>query len=188
MSEPNPWSREAADQPMPAPQQQPPPSDDGSQAWPTYPPAPSSTGFEPVESSYPTTDYPANYPAPYAYGTSPYGTSPDGTSSYGPSPYPSGAAEPYPYAASPYGYTATIHPQAVVALVLGVIGLVVCNPAGVAGLLVGRKARKEILAEPQRYSGLGLATAGWILGIVCTVLTVLLVLFVTIGLAGGWDQ
>ena len=118
----------------------------------------------------------------------PGGTSPDGTSSYGPSPYPSGAAGPYPYAASPYGYTATIHPQAVVALVLGVIGLVVCNPAGVAGLLVGRKARKEILAEPQRYSGLGLATAGWILGIVCTVLTVLLVLFVTIGLAGGWDQ
>jgi hypothetical protein len=178
MSEPNPWSREGADQPAAAPQQ-PPPTTDGAGTWPEYPPAPSSSGYEPTGAGSSASGYPAPSPYPYSgSGVSPYGTSP-----YGP-----GATGPYPYAAAPYGYTATMHPQAVVSLVLGVIGLVICSPAGVAGLIVARKARKEILAQPDRYSGLGLATAGLVLGIISAVLAALLVLFVVIGLAGGWDQ
>ena len=45
--------------------------------------------------------------------------------------------------------------------------------------------RKEIDAAPGQYSGRGLATAGWVLGIISVVLLVLAVVFVIIGVAVG---
>ena len=90
---------------------------------------------------------------------------------------------PYPgYAA--YGPPPN-HPQAVTAFVLGLVGLVVCTPVGIGGLVIGGRVRKEIDAAPGQYSGRGLATAGWVLGIISVVLLVLAVVFVIIGVAAG---
>jgi hypothetical protein len=201
MTEPNPWSRDGAGgSPRPQPGNAEPSGAEPNSAWPAYPAAPNPTGYDGGEApassapANPTTSYATGYPQqnPYATGypqQNPYATGypqqnpypitypgPDPyapTSPYGPSVYGSN-----PYAAGPYGYTATNHPQAVAALVLGVVGLVICSYVGIAAFIVGGRARKEILAQPQRYSGLGMATAGWVLGIVGIVLAVLTTLFV----------
>lgn len=211
--QPNPFSREGADGPpaqQPGIPEPPPvePSGTGSETWPKYPAAPHAAGYDHV--GLPT--YGAGSPQPYGantydadqygadtYGAGAYGASPYPTSYPGPNPYvptqaatsPYGPTPPYgsnPYAAGPYGYTATNHPQAVASLVLGVVGLVICSYVGIAAFLVGRRARKEILAEPQRYSGLGMATAGWVMGIIGIVLAVLITLFFIVGLSGGFDN
>ncbi|GAA3606230.1 DUF4190 domain-containing protein [Microlunatus ginsengisoli] len=213
MTEPNPWSREgAAGAPHPPSGSDPAAADPAPavQAWPAYPPAPNSFGYDtedipdyPGASSDPTAPHAAanpyepNPPAQTPYSQhpraqNPYDQTPYPQSPYGSQPIPYGGTTPYGpsayrYATGPYGYTATAHPQAVTALVLGVIGLVICSVAGIAAFFVGQKARREILAEPQRYSGLGMATAGWVMGMIAFAITLLGVLFVVIGLAGGWD-
>lgn len=95
------------------------------------------------------------------------------------------------YAAAPqaggYGYGLAEfpeqHPQALPALVTGLLGLTLLPPAGVVGLILGLKVRREIATEPGRYSGAGLATAGLVTGLLATVLTlgyvILFVLFET---------
>jgi hypothetical protein len=214
MTEPNPWSRDgAAGSPRPQPNNAEPSGTEYSAAWPAYPAAPDPTGYDrgypgydrgypgqadpttsfaagyteqnphaagyPEQNPYPQQNsYPTSYPGP-----NPYAPAQTSTSPYGPSVYGSN-----PYAAGPYGYTAANHPQAVAALVLGVVGLVICSYVGIAAFIVGGRARKEILAQPQRYSGLGMATAGWVMGIVGIILAVLTTLFFVIGLAGGWDS
>ena len=123
-------------------------------------------------SGYPSADTPQSYPetpAPGAYGSNPYETTPyqgayPGYAAYGPAPN---------------------HPQAVTAFVLGLVGLVVCTPVGIGGLVIGGRVRKEIDAAPGQYSGRGLATAGWVLGIISVVLLALAVVFVIIGVAAG---
>ncbi len=123
-------------------------------------------------SGYPSADTPQSYPetpAPGAYGSNPYETTPyqgayPGYAAYGPPPN---------------------HPQAVTAFVLGLVGLVVCTPVGIGGLVIGGRVRKEIDAAPGQYSGRGLATAGWVLGIISVVLLALAVVFVIIGVAAG---
>jgi hypothetical protein len=83
-----------------------------------------------------------------------------------------------------YGATPVQHPQAVAALITGLLGVVTCPFVGIAGLVLGSKARREIDSDPQRYTGRGMATAGFVLGIVGTVLTALLVVAsVVLGLA-----
>jgi hypothetical protein len=170
---PNPFSREGADGRFGPPPEQREPPGPADQAWPTYPPAPApyEAGGYAAPPVYPDAGYPA--PGPYGAGTSPYG----------PPGYGSGA-----YAAGAYGYTPSMHPQSVAALVLGVVGLVICSYVGIAAFLVGRTARKEILARPDRYSGLGMATAGWVMGIIGSVLSVLVTLFFVIGMSGGFDS
>lgn len=70
------------------------------------------------------------------------------------------------------------HPQATTALVLGIVGIVVCG-----GLLspvawwIGKKAVNEIEASQGRLGGRGAAQAGYILGIVGTCLLAVYVLF-----------
>lgn len=70
------------------------------------------------------------------------------------------------------------HPQATTALVLGIVGIVVC-----AGLLspfawwIGKKAVNEIDASQGRLGGRGAAQAGYILGIIGTCILGLYVLF-----------
>jgi hypothetical protein len=72
----------------------------------------------------------------------------------------------------------------VAALITGLLGVVTCPFVGIAGLVLGSKARREIDSDPQRYTGRGMATAGFVLGIVGTVLTALLVVAsVVLGLA-----
>ena len=63
--------------------------------------------------------------------------------------------------------------QAVIALVLGIVGLLFCQPIGIAAWIIGAKERKAIERGESPEAGMGLATAGWILGIIDTVLTIL---------------
>jgi|SRR6478752_4349489 hypothetical protein len=219
---PNPFSREGAAGPPPSQPSVPErPSEEQagaqSEAWPSYPAAPNSSGYDepdiptygggPTQPARPTDPYgvdpyplldpyrqadrgpyPASYPGPNPYLPNPYPPAPDTAARASTSPYGPAGFGANPYAAGPYGYTPTNHPQAVAALVLGVVGLVICSYVGIAAFIVGGRARKEILAQPQRYSGLGTATAGWVMGIVGIVLAVLTTLFFVIGLAGGWDS
>lgn len=198
---PNPFSREgAADAPRAQPNAGEPTDGPTNEPWPTYPGAPNSFGYDRTEipaygggsgqpAGVPATSDPANpYPTgPYPTGPyptgDPYAEPAQGPGAFGTSPY-----GPSAYAVSPYGYTPTTHPQAVPSLVLGIIGLVICPWVGIAAFVVGRRARKEIVAEPHRYAGLGLATTGWILGIVGIVWAVLVTLFFVLGFAGVYDR
>ena len=84
----------------------------------------------------------------------------------------------------------TQHPQAVLAMVLGIVGLVfsgVCvgGLIGIAGIVLGRKARNEIDAKPGRYTGRGMATAGLVTGIISCVFSALIVIGFTISAISG---
>jgi hypothetical protein len=59
-------------------------------------------------------------------------------------------------------------------MILGIVGTVLCClPAGIPAIILGNIARKEIDASGGLQEGRGMATAGLILGIVSTVLSVL---------------
>lgn len=58
------------------------------------------------------------------------------------------------------------HPQATTAMVLGILGLVVCGVLAPFAWSIGSKAVKEIDANPAAYTGRGEANAGKIMGIV----------------------
>lgn len=129
------------------------------------------------------------------YGTDPqgYGTDPQGYGAYGQAPgYGDNPYGVNPYQSSyggvsPYGVAPVPHPRATVAMILGIVGLVICPFVGIAGLVLGNSARKEIDAEPQRYTGRGMATAGFVLGILSVIYSVFIVLVVVLGLAGGMN-
>jgi hypothetical protein len=90
---------------------------------------------------------------------------------------------------------ATQHPQATLALVLGILGAVlgvscvVGGLVGIGGIVVGRRVRNEIDAEPARYTGRSQAVAGIVTGIVgvsiFALVTVLIVLAVIAGISGS---
>jgi hypothetical protein len=94
-------------------------------------------------------------------------------------PYPptySGGYPGYP----PPGYPMPAppeQPQAVTAMVLGILGLVCCGIASPFAIWLGRKSMKEIDASGGWLGGRGQAQAGFIMGIIGTVLWVLGVLF-----------
>ena len=105
------------------------------------------------------------------------------TGAYGQPYIPPGPGQGYevsPYQGTYGGYAAyggapLQQPQAVAALVTGLAGLFVPF-VGIAGVVLGSKARREIDSDPHRYTGRGMAQAGFVLGIVGTVFTLLLVL------------
>jgi hypothetical protein len=76
--------------------------------------------------------------------------------------------------------------KAVWAMVLGILGTVLCCLfAGVPAIILGAIARKEIAASAGFQEGRGMATAGLVLGIVSTVLSVIYYIF--IGVIIGTD-
>ena len=158
--------------------------------WPSYPPAAAPEPAPPTQDlGYPPAPD-QGYPATPPYG---YPPAPDGypaTSGYGTSPYEVNPYQPTFGGYSPYGYGAAAlpHPQSTTALVLGIVGVTFCPFAGIGALVLGNRARREIDAQPQRYSGRGPATAGWVLGIISIVVLVFWVLFVALGIAGAWDS
>ena len=95
---------------------------------------------------------------------------------------------PPPGAYPPQGQVqyAPDHPKATTSLVLGILALVLCQVLGPFAWSMGKKTLNEIDASQGRVGGRGAAQAGYILGIVATVLLVLgLLMFVfVIGLAG----
>jgi hypothetical protein len=174
-------------------------------AWPGYP-TQSSAG-EPGRygsGADPYGGYPGG-PGQYPYGNAqsqpdqgypqqplPYGDGQDTSASgYGGGPYETNPYQAAPYhpgvsGYAPYGTPVETHPQAVVALILGIVGLVACPIVGPGAVYLGHKARKEIDAEPHRYTGRGMATTGFVLGIVGTLfLVVSVVLLTVLGIASS---
>ncbi len=156
---------------------------DGPQ-WPSYEP---SAGSEPTPGQ-PTGSAP---PPPYGqppppYAQAPYGQPPYGQPGYGQPGY-----------GQPMGY-AQQHGGATTSLVLGIISLVsvVLTPfccitlPGVLtapfAIYMGSSARKQIDQNPQAYSNRGNAVAGFITGIIGTVLGLLVIVgFVVLIIAIG---
>lgn len=171
------------------------PSQSSAPDWPSYPPgtppAPQPSGpeatrpFSAEQPPYQPYDpqsmpgYGGGTSAPY--GSDPYSSNAYGSNSYGSNPY---EANPYENQPAPYGayqpYTAPAqHPQAVTAFVLGLLGLVICPPIGIGGLVMGGRVRREIDASGGQVGGRGLATAGWVLGILSVIYFVLAAIFIT---------
>lgn len=128
-------------------------------------------------------EYGQGYGQPEGYGQAPaYGQQP----AYGPQPTYGESA----YRQPGYGaYVPPNHPKATTALVLGIIGVVLCPFVGIAGFVIGGRVRREIAAAPGQWGGHGLATAGWVLGIISIVyaslLLVYLVILVVVGVASS---
>ncbi len=74
-----------------------------------------------------------------------------------------------------YGYVAPrTNSKAIWALVLGILGLVCCGLlAGIPAIALGNMARNEIDASGGLQTGRGMAVAGFVLGIISVVLSVL---------------
>ncbi|GAA1874544.1 DUF4190 domain-containing protein [Lapillicoccus jejuensis] len=147
----------------------PPPPSYGSQDQPSYgaPQQPSYGSDRPADApSYGQTPPP---PAPGSYGAAP---------TYGqPSPY--GQTPPPPYGgANPYGVPAANNTKAIVSLVLGIVGILLCGLLGPVALILGRQAKSEIAVSNGAQKGAGMAQAGFILGIVATVFLVIQIIYV----------
>ena len=112
-------------------------------------------------------------------GQPPYGQPPLGPPQppYGQPPF--GPPQP-PYGGPPGWQPRENAPGAVLSLVLGIVGIVLCQIAGPFAWAIGRRAEDAASAEPNRYTGKDMATAGKILGIIGTVLLALIVLFVVV--------
>ena len=63
--------------------------------------------------------------------------------------------------------------RATLILVLGILGLVVCQPLGIAAWLMGNKDLKEMTSGLMDPSGQGMTNAGRICGMIATILLVL---------------
>lgn len=75
-------------------------------------------------------------------------------------------------------YAPPRHPNANTALILGIVGLLLCQLVSPFAWWMGRKALTEIEAAPGQFSGAGEAKAGWVCGIIGTA-------FLGLGLAIG---
>ncbi len=109
---------------------------------------------------------PSGYGAQPPYGGQPpyYGAPP----SYGPPPgYPGG------------GYPMD-HPKATTSLVLGILGFVVCGVLSPFAWRMGKRAVAEIDASQGQLGGRGSAQAGYVLGLIGTILLVLAVLLLVL--------
>jgi hypothetical protein len=67
------------------------------------------------------------------------------------------------------------------ALVTGILAIVCCGPIGIAAIILGKGAQRDIEASGGALTGGGMAKAGYILGIIGLVLTVLGFLLFTLG-------
>jgi hypothetical protein len=178
--------------------------------WPSYPaddpyPRPEADPYAMPGQSYGNLNANSTYAGPEV-GFAPQPTPPYGDfgHSYGqPAGYDSTPYEANPYrpafgAMSPYGGAPEVrpsqqHPQAPLALILGILGTVlgftcvVGGLVGIGGIVVGRRVRNEIDADPARYTGRSQAVGGIVTGIIgvsiFTLVTVLIVLAVVAGIA-----
>lgn len=132
----------------------------------------SPTGEEPGywerQAQQPTTPYPQQPYPPGGYAPGGYGPG-----AYGPGGYPPGGYPSMP-GQGPVQY-APDHPRATTSLVLGILGVVLCQVLGPFAWWMGKRTMDEIDAAGGRYGGRGAAQAGYVLGIVGTLLLALAV-------------
>ena len=86
---------------------------------------------------------------------------PPGQPPYGP---------PNQYGAPAYGFAPPDHPQAVTVLILGILGLVLCQVISPFAWVMGNRVVAEIDASNGQLGGRGQANAGRICGIIGTFL------------------
>jgi hypothetical protein len=101
----------------------------------------------------------------------------------GQTPYPQ-----QPYGQQPYGgYAAPQnHKDAVTSLVLGIVSLVMCGfVTGIPAMILGRRAKREIQASGGALGGEGMATAGFVTGLISTVIAGLAFVLVVLVFAFG---
>jgi len=117
--------------------------------------------------------HPQDSPSP---GQPSYGTPPPPAPLYGGPPPPQyGAApqyDPNAYGQAP-GYPqapAQTNSKARLSMILALVGLVICGILGPVAIILSRQATSEIAASGGRQSGAGMAKAGFIIGIIVTVL------------------
>ena len=87
-----------------------------------------------------------------------------------PSQPPYGNYPPNQYGAPPYGFGAPEHPQATTVLILGILGLVLCQLISPFAWMMGNRVVAEIDASNGQVGGRSQANAGRICGIVGTFL------------------
>jgi hypothetical protein len=79
--------------------------------------------------------------------------------------------------------------RAVLILVLGILGLVVCAPCGIAAWIMGNGDLKEMDAGAMDPSGRGMTNGGRICGMVATILLILgalaVIALLVLGVLGG---
>lgn len=115
---------------------------------------------------------PSQYGQP-GYGQPPYGQQPYGQQPYGQQPY----GQPG-YGQPVYGYQSPTNPfdsRATTILVLGLLGLLLCQILGIVAWVMGNTLKKE--AEAAGWPEPGTAKAGRILGIIATVIMILVIVF-----------
>jgi hypothetical protein len=138
---------------------------------------------------------------PYAQPTDPYGRpqepyGPPGGST-GASAYPAGYGDQPPTGGQPAygppqgfppGAYAPDHPKATTSLVLGILGVVLCGIAAPFAWRMGKRTMQEIDASNGQLGGRGSAQAGYVLGLIGTILLgialVLLVLLLGVAIIG----
>jgi hypothetical protein len=113
-----------------------------------------------------------------AYGQQPYGQQPYGQQPYGQQPYgqqPYGQQPGYPPAGAPggFGQPQQTSPLAIVSLVLGILSVPCCTflVLGIAAVVTGVIARRQIDASQGRLKGNGMAMAGVVLGALAIVIS-----------------
>lgn len=118
----------------------------------------------------------------------PYGTPQQPPSS------PYGAAQPSPYGGTPpagapqggYPMAPPNHPQAMLVLILGILGLVVCGLCAPFAWVMGNRVVREIDSSGGAYGGRDSANIGRILGIIGSVLIIVgIVLVIGLLIFGG---
>jgi TRAP-type C4-dicarboxylate transport system permease small subunit len=77
------------------------------------------------------------------------------------------------------------HPRATTALVLGILGMVACGVLAPFAWSIGKRAVTEIDASQGRLGGRGTANAGYILGVIGSILLGLGILFAVLVLGFG---
>src|SRR3954447_26796126 len=76
--------------------------------------------------------------------------------------------------------------QATTRLVLGIVSIVMCGLfVGVPAMILSRQAKREIAASQGRLGGDGLATAGFVTGLIGTVWSVLAAILLVVLIAVG---
>jgi|SRR6188472_415722 len=181
------------------------PNDQYSGSWPSYPAGdpyggPAVDPYGRPAGAYGNSGSDSMYTGPglesqpmpsYGDPGQPYGESPYGNP-YEANPYQTSFGGVSPYGAAPTPTpTATPHPQAALALILGILGTVlgfsciIGGLVGIGGIVVGRRVKNEIDAQPGRYTGRSQAIAGLVTGIIGVSICVLATLFIVLAIIAG---